>query len=71
VLIPGFLAQAETVSLLPQLPNLRLVQLRSAGAERWLGLLPGAFELEQLAVDRSSAAIALACAHRARPQMDS
>ena len=40
VLIPGFMVQAETLPLLRQLPELRLVLLRSAGAERWIGLLP-------------------------------
>ena len=45
VLIPGFLAQPETLPLLRQLPNLRLVQLRSAGAERWIGLVPDGVKL--------------------------
>src|SRR2546426_6867354 len=40
VLIPGFLAQGMTVPLINALPNLRLVQLLSAGAEQWLGKLP-------------------------------
>src|SRR2546429_4482407 len=45
VLIPGFLAQPETIPLLRQLPNLRLVQLRSAGAEQWIGLVPDGVRL--------------------------
>jgi phosphoglycerate dehydrogenase-like enzyme len=40
VLIPGFLAQRHTAALLEQLPNLKLIQLRSAGAEVWLDLVP-------------------------------
>jgi phosphoglycerate dehydrogenase-like enzyme len=40
VLVPGFLAQRDTVTLLEQLPNLKLIQLRSAGAEVWLDLVP-------------------------------
>jgi phosphoglycerate dehydrogenase-like enzyme len=40
VLIPGFLAQSMTVPLINALPNLRMVQLLSAGAEQWLGKLP-------------------------------
>src|SRR5439155_26132016 len=40
VLIPGFLAQGMTAPLINALPNLRLVQLLSAGAEQWLGTLP-------------------------------
>jgi phosphoglycerate dehydrogenase-like enzyme len=40
VLIPGFLAQGMTVPLINALPNLRLVQLLSAGAEQWLDKLP-------------------------------
>jgi phosphoglycerate dehydrogenase-like enzyme len=40
VLIPGFLAQRETLELMKGLPNLKLVQLRSAGAELWIGKLP-------------------------------
>lgn len=40
VLIPGFLAQKHTVDLLKQLPNLKLIQLLSAGAELWLDKVP-------------------------------
>ncbi|MFL6141730.1 MAG: 2-hydroxyacid dehydrogenase [Labedaea sp.] len=40
VLIPGFLAQRETLELIKRLPGLKLVQLRSAGAELWIGKLP-------------------------------
>jgi phosphoglycerate dehydrogenase-like enzyme len=45
VLIPGFLAQHKTVGLIEALPNLKLVQLLSAGAERFLGLLPERIQL--------------------------
>jgi phosphoglycerate dehydrogenase-like enzyme len=40
VLIPGLQAGAQVKALLPQLPKLRLVQLLSAGAENWIGVLP-------------------------------
>lgn len=40
VLIPPFLATAEAVSLAENLPELRLVQLLTAGAESWVGRLP-------------------------------
>lgn len=40
VLIPGIMAQHYTVALLPKLPNLKLVQLLSAGSEQWHGKLP-------------------------------
>ncbi|HEU5470156.1 MAG TPA: 2-hydroxyacid dehydrogenase [Actinophytocola sp.] len=45
VLVPGFLAQKSTVRLLKQLPNLRLIQLLSAGAEAWNGLVPDGVRL--------------------------
>lgn len=40
VLIPGFWAQARTLGLVEQLPNLKLIQLLSAGAEQWRGHRP-------------------------------
>ena len=40
VLVPPFLATAATVALVERLPELRLVQLLSAGAESWVGMLP-------------------------------
>ncbi|MFC0109149.1 2-hydroxyacid dehydrogenase [Kibdelosporangium aridum] len=40
VLIPGFQAGARAITYLPQLPNLKLVQLLSAGAESWIGKVP-------------------------------
>jgi phosphoglycerate dehydrogenase-like enzyme len=40
VLIPGLQAGAQLKALLDQLPELRLVQLLSAGAENWIGKLP-------------------------------
>ncbi len=40
VLVPPFLATAEAVSLAENLPELRLVQLLTAGAESWVGRLP-------------------------------
>lgn len=45
VLIPGFFAQPRTVRLIKELPNLKLVQLMSAGAEQWSGLLPDGVQL--------------------------
>jgi phosphoglycerate dehydrogenase-like enzyme len=40
VLVPPFLATAEVVALIERLPELRLVQLLTAGAENWVGKLP-------------------------------
>jgi phosphoglycerate dehydrogenase-like enzyme len=40
VLVPPFLATAEVVALTERLPELRLVQLLTAGAESWVGKLP-------------------------------
>lgn len=40
VLVPPFLATGEAVALTGQLPELRLVQLLTAGAEAWVGKLP-------------------------------
>ncbi|WP_177154438.1 2-hydroxyacid dehydrogenase [Actinosynnema pretiosum] len=40
VLVPRFLQGSDPREVLAQLPNLRLVQLLSAGVERFLGLVP-------------------------------
>jgi phosphoglycerate dehydrogenase-like enzyme len=40
VLVPPFLATSEAVALTEKLPELRLVQLLTAGAEAWVGRLP-------------------------------
>lgn len=40
VLVPPFLATSEAVALTEKLPELRLVQLLTAGAEAWIGKLP-------------------------------
>jgi len=40
VLVPPFQASTQVVRLVDQLPELRLVQLLSAGAESWIGRLP-------------------------------
>jgi phosphoglycerate dehydrogenase-like enzyme len=40
VLVPPFLASTQVVRLLERLPELRLVQLLTAGAENWVGRLP-------------------------------
>jgi phosphoglycerate dehydrogenase-like enzyme len=40
VLIPGFHPASESEAFLPELPNLKLIQLLSAGAEDWISLLP-------------------------------
>lgn len=40
VLVPPFLAPVEAVALVERLPALRLVQLLTAGAEKWVGRLP-------------------------------
>jgi phosphoglycerate dehydrogenase-like enzyme len=40
VLVPPFQAGDDVVALAGQLPKLRLVQLLSAGADRWVGRLP-------------------------------
>lgn len=40
VLVPPFLATAAAVALTERLPELRLVQLLTAGAENWVGRLP-------------------------------
>ena len=40
ILVPPFVAPDHVVELVGRLPELRLVQLLSAGAERWVGHLP-------------------------------
>lgn len=40
VLVAPFLAPGETVAMVEGLPDLRLVQLLTAGAEAWIGRLP-------------------------------
>lgn len=40
VLVPPFLATSEVVAIVERLPELRLVQLLTAGAEAWVGRLP-------------------------------
>jgi phosphoglycerate dehydrogenase-like enzyme len=40
VIVPDFLGRPETVALFGQLPNLKLVQLLSAGAEYWIDKVP-------------------------------
>ena len=45
VLIPGMQAGSQLTALLAQLPNLKLVQLLSAGVEGWLGALPDGVRL--------------------------
>ncbi len=40
VFVPGFLAAAEALTMLERCPKVRLVQLLSAGAERWVDRLP-------------------------------
>lgn len=45
VLIPGFRPSDDTTELLERLPRLRLVQLLSAGAERWVHHVPAGVDL--------------------------
>ncbi len=40
VLVPGFLATSDALRLVERCPSLNLVQLLSAGAEKWTGRLP-------------------------------
>jgi phosphoglycerate dehydrogenase-like enzyme len=40
VIVPGLQEGGKVKALLPQLPNLKLVQLLSAGAESWIGDMP-------------------------------
>jgi len=40
ILVPSFLAVADPAAVLARMPNVRLVQLLTAGVETWLGRLP-------------------------------
>jgi phosphoglycerate dehydrogenase-like enzyme len=40
VLVPGFLVETDPRAYLERLPKLRLVQLTTAGAEKWIGHVP-------------------------------
>lgn len=40
VFVPGFLSADDSLSLLAQCPEVRLVQLLTAGAEAWVGRMP-------------------------------
>jgi phosphoglycerate dehydrogenase-like enzyme len=40
VLVPGFLVATDPAVYLDRLPNLRLIQLATAGAENWIGRIP-------------------------------
>jgi phosphoglycerate dehydrogenase-like enzyme len=40
VFIPGFLVATDPAAYLDRLPNLRLIQLTTAGAENWIGRIP-------------------------------
>jgi phosphoglycerate dehydrogenase-like enzyme len=40
VLVPGFLVATDPAAYLDRLPNLRLIQLTTAGAENWIGRIP-------------------------------
>jgi phosphoglycerate dehydrogenase-like enzyme len=41
VLVPGFLLDTDPAAYVDRLPALRLVQLMTAGAENWVGRIPG------------------------------
>jgi phosphoglycerate dehydrogenase-like enzyme len=41
VLVPGFLQQSDPARFLDRMPALRLIQLLTAGAENWVGRVPG------------------------------
>jgi phosphoglycerate dehydrogenase-like enzyme len=41
VLVPGFLAETDPAAYVDQLPKLKLIQLTTAGAENWIGRVPG------------------------------
>ncbi len=45
VLVPGFLAGTDPAAYVDRLPNLRLIQLTTAGAENWVGRVPGHVKL--------------------------
>ncbi len=40
VLVPGFLVETDPDTFFGRLPNLRLIQLTTAGAENWIGRIP-------------------------------
>ena len=40
VLVPGFLVGTDPAAYVDRLPNLRLIQLTTAGAENWVGRVP-------------------------------
>ena len=40
VLVPGFLAETNPAAYTDRLPNLRLIQLMTTGAENWIGRIP-------------------------------
>lgn len=40
VLVPGFLIETDPAAFVARLPNLRLIQLTTAGAENWIGRIP-------------------------------
>ncbi len=45
VLVPGFLAETDPAAVVDRLPNLRLIQLMTTGAENWIGRIPGSVML--------------------------
>lgn len=40
ILVPSFLAATDPAAVLARLPNVRLIQLMTAGVEHWLGRIP-------------------------------
>jgi phosphoglycerate dehydrogenase-like enzyme len=40
VLVPGFLVESDPAAFVSGLPNLKLIQLLTAGAENWIGRVP-------------------------------
>jgi phosphoglycerate dehydrogenase-like enzyme len=40
VLVPGFLVDSDPVAVVSRLPNLKLIQTLTAGAEHWIGRVP-------------------------------
>lgn len=45
VFVPGFLAETDPAAYVDRLPKLRLIQLTTAGAENWIGRIPGHVKL--------------------------
>ncbi len=45
VFVPGFLAADDAVSVVERMPNLKLIQLATAGAEVWAGSVPSGVTL--------------------------